>query len=432
MALSFRPFSRGLVVALAVAAAPARGAIPPDQAMAIFQEAQGICARDAGALWGRGLCGPMLLVDPNDLTIVANQADAGGVLKPSGPIFIGNLPPSEILANTPVEWSGTRWTELLWPLPDEPDHQHVMLAHELFHRIQPEVGMIRPDGGNQHLDTLEGRYLLQLEWRALAKALPAPAAAGRRSAVADALRFRHERYRLFPEAGAEDAALEVNEGVPEYTGVKLGLTTPQARTAYALRDLSAFLRAPTFVRSFAYATDPAYGLLLDRADPAWLGKVRGGQRLDQVLGAALRLPPSAAGDVMARAAVYDDGTLRTREVAREAARQARLAALRARFVDGPVLILPLHHMSYQFNPQTLLPLGGAGTIFPTLKVTADFGVLEVDGGALLDKAMTVAAVSAAGFDPSNLKGEGWKLTLKPGWSIEPGPRQGDLMAKPAP
>jgi hypothetical protein len=294
------------------------------------------------------------------------------------------------------------------------------------------VGMIRPDGGNQHLDTLEGRYLLQLEWRALAKALQAPAAAGRRAAVADALRFRHERYRLFPEAAAEEAALEVNEGVPEYTGVKLGLTTPRARTAYALRDLSAFLQAPTFVRSFAYATDPAYGLLLDRADPAWLGKVRGGQRLDQVLGAALRLPPSAAGDVMARAAVYDDGTLRTREEAREAARQARLAALRARFVDGPVLILPLHHMSYQFNPQTLLPLGGAGTIFPTLKVTADFGVLEVDGGALLDKAMTVAAVSAAGIDPSNLKGEGWKLTLKPGWSVQPGARKGDLVVKSAP
>ncbi len=430
MAFSLPPVSWVLVAALALATTPARAAIPLDQALAIFQQAQAICDRDAGSLWGRGLCGPMLLVDPNDLSIVANQADKGGVLKASGPVFVGALPPSEILADTPMEWSGTRWTELRWPLPDDPDRRHVTLAHELFHRIQPEVGMTRPDGGNQHLDTLEGRYLLQLEWRALARALQAPTAAGRRAAVADALMFRHERYRLYPDAAKEEANLETNEGVPEYTGVKLGLTTPSARTAYALRDLSAFLEAPTFVRSFAYATDAAYGLLLDRADPAWLGKVRGGQRLDQVLGTALRLPASPTGDVAARAATYDDGTLRAREVTREAARQARQAALRAKFVDGPVLTLPLHHMSYQFNPQTLLPLGAAGTLYPTLKVTADFGVLEVEGGALLDKAMTVAAVSAAGIDPSHLRGDGWRLTLKPGWSVQSGARPGDLAVKP--
>ena len=62
-----------------------------------------------------------------------------------------------------MEWSGTGWTQLLWPVPSEPALLRVFLAHEMFHRIQPGLGLARPEAGNRHLDTLEGRYLLQLE-----------------------------------------------------------------------------------------------------------------------------------------------------------------------------------------------------------------------------------------------------------------------------
>ena len=72
-----------------------------------------------------------------------------------------------------------------------------MLAHESFHRIQPLLKLTRPEAGNRHLDTLEGRYLLQLEWRALAMALEARTPEDRRAAITDALAFRHERYRQF-------------------------------------------------------------------------------------------------------------------------------------------------------------------------------------------------------------------------------------------
>ena len=433
--MSPAPFSLCRVLAAAfglagLAAAPALGAPDTDGAVAVFHEAKVICDRDGGALWGRSLCGPMLLVDPNDRAIAANQADGGGVLKASGSIFTGIFPESENVANTPTEWSGVRWTQILWPLPASEVKRHVLIAHELFHRIQPYLNLSRPEAGNQHLDTLEGRYLLQLEWRALGKALGAPTTAGRRAAIADALLFRRERYRLFPQAATEEGALEINEGIPEYTGVRLGIATALERRGYAVYDLSAFVQAPTFVRSFAYATGPAYGLLLDQADPAWRGKLGSGQRLDQLLSSALRLPAPAFVQVKARQAAYDDGRLRTREVKRDQERQSRLAALKARLVDGPVLMLPLHHSNYQFNPQTLQPLGEFGTVYPSLRLTADWGVLEVDyGGALLDKDMATATVSAAGIDPSSLKGDGWRLILNKGWILAPGSRKGDLVAK---
>ena len=144
--------------------------------------------------------------------------------------------------------------------------------HESFHRIQPQLRPPAPrEPDNSHLDSLEGRYLMQLEWRALARALSTPKQSQAQAAARDALLFRSRRHELFPKAAAEEAALELNEGLAEYTGVRVGNTTSEARTQSALRDLRAPVADPGFVRSFAYATGPAYGLLLDRWAPDWRG-----------------------------------------------------------------------------------------------------------------------------------------------------------------
>jgi hypothetical protein len=424
--LRLAPFAALALLTAAAGPAP----IDPGKAQAVFQEARSICEADGGRLWGKSLCGPILFVDPDTRFLTANQADANGALTAAGPVFTGTLPPKEDMSDTPTEWSGTYWTELIWPiLPTDESVRRVTLAHELFHRIQRGLGFNPAhEGGNGHLDTLEGRYLLQLEWRALARAMAATSDAERRNAVTDALLFRAERYRRFPDAAVDESALELQEGVPEYTGVRLGLTTPQARTAYAIRDLGAHLNDPTFVRSFAYATGPAYGLLLDQADPDWRTKLGPTSRLDLMLIAAmhLSLPADLEAAAKARASTYDEGGLRSAEVKREAERQQRLATFQARFIDGPVLRIPLRHANVQFNPRTLQAFDPWGVVYPTVRITADFGVLEVSDGALLDKGWKTVTVSAAHVSEGGLKGDGWTLTLKPHWTVVPGARKGDL------
>lgn len=384
-------------------------------AIALFQRAREISDRDAGRFWGKPLYGPIIFVDPNDLGAVANEADAAGVLSPSGAgVFSGRMPKGWPVSSTPVDWAGKRWTELYWPLMGLPDAQAkvggdwmaVSLAHEMYHRIQQSLGLVRPEPANVHLDTLEGRYLIRLEWRALAAALSATDAGARRRASADALSFRAERYRRFPYAADKEAALEINEGTAEYTGVMLGLPTPAARLRYALYDLTAWAEVPSYVRSFAYATGPAYGLLLDQADPAWRSKLAAGQRLDQLLATASRVEPLDAGALPGRVAAYDEGgRLRVAEVARDQARRVQLAAYKHDLVDGPVLRLPLRKPNYAFSPQSLLPLQGYGVVYPTLKLGDEWGRLEVlSGGALLDEGMTLAVVPAGHAD--NLSGEG--------------------------
>lgn len=409
------------------AAAPARATPDHASALHVFNEARTLCERDNGALWGQSLCGPIMIVDPADRNVIANQLDAGGVLVAKDGVFTGTLPPATLIANTRLEWSGTQWTQLVWPVPFEPALLRVFLVHEMFHRIQPGLGLARPEAGNRHLDTLEGRYLLQLEWRALARALMADQAQARRDRIADALAFRQERRRLSDAAAADEAALEINEGIAEYTGVRLGLHRDEQRLAYAVYALARFLDSPSFVRSFAYASGPAYGLLLDQADPAWHGKLGADADLGALLAAAHRIEVANPAELSTRKRRYDaDGGLRTAEEARERERLTRLANWRAALVDGPALVLPLAKSHFQFNPQTLAALDDVGTVYPSLRLMDEWGELVVvDGGAALVHADRKRATVAMPQEGNGLTGDGWTLTLKPGWKIVPGERKGD-------
>lgn len=426
------------VIAVAlVASAPADSQGLPTisfgSATGIFREAREICRRDQGKLWGHPLCGPIMLVDPLSREIVANQRDRGEILRPTHGYFTGALPASENMANTATPWSGTFWTQIVWPLPDDTKSRSVLIAHEMFHRIAPKLDLPLLRGGdNHHLDTIDGRYLLQLEWRALAAALKATDPAARKRAVEDALTFRAERYRIFPSAAADEAALEINEGLAEYTGVRLGLPDKADRFGAALGEFVLHGNDKTFVRSFAYATGPAYGLLLDRYAPAWRKQLATQPRLDLLLAraAAVQLPQELHDAANGRAQVYDGPDLRAAEIQRDAVRQQVLAAYRKRFIQNPTVVVPLVHMNIQFDPRNLQPLDELGTVYPTARVTDDWGVLEAKNGALLSQKWDRVTLSGPAVISGNVvSAEGWSIELRPGWNAVAGERKGDIVIK---
>ena len=80
--------------------------IPLNRAQEYFGEAQRLCSRDHGQLWGVSLCGPILFVDPDSRYVVASAADAKGILKPEAGVFVGFLPKDQNASNTATEWSG--------------------------------------------------------------------------------------------------------------------------------------------------------------------------------------------------------------------------------------------------------------------------------------------------------------------------------------
>jgi hypothetical protein len=408
-------------------------------AQTYFEEAASICGQDQGKLWRVSLCGPMLFVEPQTRTVYANQADTQGRLTRKAGVFTGRLPEEINIANTATEWAGVKWTMIMWGALSANKYGRArLMLHEMFHRIQSDIGFPASNPSNNHLDTMEARIWLQLEWRALREAVT-HLGAKRRQAAKDAILFRLYRRELFPQGGVEERALEMNEGLAEYTGVKLSGRTDVEMPGYLAGRLDQAVSRPSFVRSFAYETGPAYGFLLDQLRANWRAHLRSQDDLGDLLRQALsvKLPESLRLEATKRSIMYQGDDLRAAEQARELERQARLKAYRARLVEGPVLIIPLgQQMSFSFDPNNLLPLDNSGTIYPTLRVADAWGVLEVDGGALMireaERPSRVHVSAPVDINGRLIKGEGWTLQLAEGWRLEESTaRKGDYVLKKA-
>jgi hypothetical protein len=397
-----------------------------------FQEAQSLSQRDQGDLWKTKIYGPMLFVDGETRSIVASQADSEGKLTPQGGVFVGTLPKDVGVANTAMEWAGVKWTMMIWPLPEDQQDRARLMMHESFHRIQTNLKLPMSNPANRHLDSQDGRIWLQMEWRALTIALM-ERGVGRRKAIEDALVFRRYRQSLFPGAAAEEQALEFNEGLAEYTGVRLSTRSNAEAAALAVSGLRNARNRSSFVRSFAYVSGPAYGELLDESEISWRQQIKAeddfGSLLERAM--ALKLPPATRMEVMKRSTAYDGDALIAAETRRETLHQQKLNEYRARFFESPVLILPVtSKFQFSFDPNNLLPLDEAATVYPTLWVSDSWGVLDCSQGALLlrenGRVAEIRISLPQNVDSRPLRGEGWTLELGAGWTMEPGSRKGDL------
>lgn len=433
--MSWSVFTRGtwaaaLSLILGTTALHAQESMDTTAAITALSDYTRACRLDGGRLWGLSLCGPLILVEPESRWAVANEQPPGGEFTRHGPIWTGHVPGGIPVSNTALTWVGRKWAIARLPLSGDRFSQVGLLLHESFHRIQDTLGLGGPDLLNPHLDERDGRYWLRLELRAEARSLTLRGPDARQAAL-DALLFRANRHRLYPGADTLERALELQEGLAEYTGQRLAMAVTGESPARAARTLAGFESRETFVRSVGYATGPALGLLLDRYAPGWRSRVRT-EGLAPQLARALRFEPPAdlAGAARARAAAYDDGSLAREEDQRETERQARLADYRRRLVEGPVIVLRQDRLSRAFNPNTLTPLGDAGTVYPTGVFSAEWGKLEVsEGGALVAPDFGMLRIPAPdAVSGSVIKGEGWTLELADGWRLVPGARAGDYRA----
>jgi len=225
----------------------------------------------------------------------------------------------------------------------------------------------------------------------------------------------------------------MNEGLASYTGARLGTNSDSAAIASARSQLADAENDPTYVRSFAYATGPAYGLLLDAARPTWRKTLTRTDDLGDRLATAIAFHPESSTDsvIGRRARVYGGDSLRTVEELREQARQIRLQRARQRLVDGPVLVAPLVHANVSFDPANLMPLDSLGTVYPNLRLTDDWGILEAHRGALVSADWSsVRAPAPDSVGLGLVRGDGWRILLNPGWRAVPGERSGDIVIEP--
>jgi hypothetical protein len=395
---------------------PAVAQVDQQRAQEYFREARALCEREGGRLWGVSLCGPMVIADAATGTIATSQ-----------PAPAADRPREIGFVNAPVRWGGITWSAYVWQMiPRDQAERGRLFMHELFHCIQPGLGwgpMPSGAGENSHLDSMEGRYWMRLEWRALARALGVSGAA-RTSAIADALAFRAARHQRFPGAAAAEHVVDINEGIATYTQYVTGSEGPQDAIRNALAGLAAAETGTSFVRTFAYASGAGYGLLLDALSPGWHRKITAASDFGQLLSAAAGV--TAAPDPAAAAARYDGASLRVAEEQRDREQQAIIAELRRRYVDGPVLIVP-RAGSGSINTMGATVIPGAGTVFRAMANKGGWGFFDAQGGALVSAdGETISLPAPVVVDATTLKGDGWTATVGPGWTVHPGPRPGSF------
>jgi hypothetical protein len=275
-----------------------------------------------------------------------------------------------------------------------------------------------------HLDALEGRYWMRLEWRALARALGASGTA-RTSAIADALAFRAARHQRFPGAAATEHAVDINEGIATYTQYATGPESAQEAIRSAVDGLSESKSGTSFIRTIAYASGAGYGLLLDALSPGWHRKITAASDFGQLLSAAAGVT-AAPETAAAAAARYDGASLRASEEKRDRDQQAIIEELRRRYVDGPVLIVP-RAGSGSVNTMGATVIPGAGTVFRSMANKGAWGFFDAPGGAMVSAdGETISLPAPVVIDATTLKGDGWTATVGPGWVVQPGPRPGSF------
>ncbi len=357
----------------------------------------------------------MIFVDPSTGTAISNEPDPLHTFTKVGQVYQGRLPETIQIANTAITWEGRRWAMVQWPLPQDTLARQRLLSHEMFHRVEPSLGIPIEDAPNEQLDSMEGRIWTFLEWRALAAALTSSTEEARAQATSDGLRFRRHRRELFPNSASNERKLELNEGLAEYTGVVVSEPDCSSARWYAISRLADPSSSQSLVRSFAYTSGPAYGLLLDEQRPGWRKELSAQVDLSSLLQST---PVGVPVSLDERAEVYGAAALRMQEEQRKQKSDLTKARYRADLVTGPTLTLPiLDKLNFSFDPGELTPLE-EGMVYPTLHATDEWGSLEVTQGALISfpKHFLRVAGPANGTE-GTVTGPGWVLKLAPDWVI---------------
>jgi len=387
----------------------------------LFKDLGKYLTKENGKLWNHQLYGPLLFVNQDNRTIIANEKDTKGILTKNGEIYTGILPNEINIANTAFDWNGKRWTMVMLPLPKDYNERLDLLTHELFHRIQPEIGFANLyQKSCSHLDNIDGRTYLKLELKKKKKALTTNNENQQKEHINNALLFRAYRHQIFQNAKENENILELNEGLAEYTGTTLSDRNDKDLKTHYIQAIESLYKNPTFVRSFAYRTIPVYGYYMRQKDETWNLKISEKTNLTDHFTEFLTIsiPVNLKDSIFQLRDDYNYTQINDFEIKRDEKQKEIIAKLDKKFKENPILVIPFQNMNISFNPGNLIPYRDLGTVYPNLRITDNWGILTVEKGALVGKNWGKVIVSEpAKTSDKIIEGDGWKLELNNDWEL---------------
>jgi hypothetical protein len=372
-------------------------------------------------LWNKNLYGSILLVDPKTRQVYSNEPNADNSLQLQNKVYTGQLPDSMNIANTSLQWSGKSWAMIMLPLPENHYERVNLLAHELFHRAQPSLGFVQSNKESNHLDQKDGRIYLRLELEALKKAINSDSEKKRKIHLANAFIFRKYRNTLFPNSATFENQLELNEGIAEYTGFMISSRNKKQAKKHFISSIDTFFSNPTYVRSFAYHTVPVYGYLLSLKNNFWNQKVSANTNITDffIKKFDIIIPVNLKAAAEKNSNHYNGALIFKEEQVRENKIKKQIIEYQSKFIEQPHLEINFEKMNVSFDPRNILPIADKGTVYPNIRVTDNWGILEVKNGALMSPDWSKISVSMpTKTEEQKVEGDGWTLLLKDRYTIK--------------
>ncbi len=377
-------------------------------------------SKQAFKLWSKDLYGNILLVDPQTRQVYSNAPDVRHMLQSQKDIYMGKLPDSINIANTSVEWGGKTWAMVMLPLSKDRINRINLLGHELFHTVQTSLGFTQNNKESNHLEQKDGRIYLRLELEALNKAILSDTQSEQKKHLTHAFIFRKYRNMLFPGSDNLENQLELNEGLAEYTGFMMSGRSKEQANRYFVNGLHTFLKNPTYVRSFAYHTIPMYGYLLSLKDKYWTQKISADNNLTDffIENLTVNMPVHLKDAVEEMAKDYDGETIIREELERAEKIRIRIAGFKSKFIEQPHFEISFEKMNISFDPTNILPVEDKGTVYPNLRISDNWGILEVHNGALMYPNWNKISISIpTKINGQQIEGDGWLLMLNKNYAV---------------
>jgi hypothetical protein len=404
---------------LALSASMAVAQTCTDSCIIFFQEIEQ-ATNQHQSLWNKNLYAPVLLVDPQTREIIANSQDSAGTLTAFKTAWTGKLPDKINISNTSIHWNGTHWAMIMLPLPKDKQARVNLIAHELFHRAQRSLGFIAHNPNNDHLDEKDARVYLRLELEALKNALVAGSIPQMKKHVANALAFRKHRYSLYPAADSTENLMELNEGICEYTGMMHSGRTPLETRNWFRQRIDAFIKSPSYIRSFAYEAVPVYGYLLNSINGNWNKEINNATNLTAFFERSfdVQFPTDIKTHVTNNTQQYNGDSIIAQENARAEQIRKQKEAYVHMFLESPATELPLVNMNMSFDYTKMVSLNEKGMVYPNIRITDKWGILTVTKGALISADWSKVRVSLpTNMDGNKISGDGWMLELSAGYAL---------------
>ncbi|MCD8073413.1 MAG: hypothetical protein LUE10_09740 [Alistipes sp.] len=225
-----------------------------------LKKAKILLEADAGKLWGDQIWNDRVLVLCDDW-IIYSVLPFDGSERLGQDFYRTRFPDNSLFySNSVQQYEGESYAVVRYSYLN--DYSSTII-HELFHVLQYKY---RKFYGEQidYMDDYITRIQLRLEYHALKNCLAAIDDGDNDKAgifLHDAMLFRRERQQANAGYRQQELELETLEGMASYTGYKLS-TYPNL-LQQAIRVIDSWEDTETYIRSFPYATGPAYGLIFD-------------------------------------------------------------------------------------------------------------------------------------------------------------------------